>query len=177
MKADLRSPAVPPSPSFVSAGPGASGKDSTPTVVPGILGGSVTFPLNISVDTEFEHVAWNGPQGALALATAERKIFVTAKSYRDRLTISLNSYSLSLSNLTLEDAGSYKAQINWKTSKFTTDKEFKLHVYGEFQRASVDFYHVFIYLFVMILCIYLGGRAKRERESEVDSTWGSILRP
>ncbi|XP_040491862.1 T-lymphocyte surface antigen Ly-9 isoform X2 [Ursus maritimus] len=111
-------------------GPGAFGKDSTPTVVPGILGGSVTFPLNISVDTEFEHVAWNGPQGALALATAERKIFVTAKSYQDRLTISLNSYSLSLSNLTLEDAGSYKAQINWKTSKFTTDKEFTLHVYA-----------------------------------------------
>ncbi|EFB27748.1 hypothetical protein PANDA_018849, partial [Ailuropoda melanoleuca] len=122
---------------FVSAGPGASGKDSTPTVVPGILGGSVTFPLNISVDTEFEHVAWNGPQGALALATAERKIFVTAKSYRDRLTISLNSYSLSLSNLTLEDAGSYKAQINWKTSKFTTDKEFKLHVYEQVPEPQV----------------------------------------
>ncbi|XP_011234973.2 T-lymphocyte surface antigen Ly-9 isoform X2 [Ailuropoda melanoleuca] len=118
-------------------GPGASGKDSTPTVVPGILGGSVTFPLNISVDTEFEHVAWNGPQGALALATAERKIFVTAKSYRDRLTISLNSYSLSLSNLTLEDAGSYKAQINWKTSKFTTDKEFKLHVYEQVPEPQV----------------------------------------
>ncbi|XP_008698897.1 T-lymphocyte surface antigen Ly-9 isoform X1 [Ursus maritimus] len=118
-------------------GPGAFGKDSTPTVVPGILGGSVTFPLNISVDTEFEHVAWNGPQGALALATAERKIFVTAKSYQDRLTISLNSYSLSLSNLTLEDAGSYKAQINWKTSKFTTDKEFTLHVYEQVPKPQV----------------------------------------
>ncbi|XP_035940614.1 T-lymphocyte surface antigen Ly-9 isoform X3 [Halichoerus grypus] len=122
---------------FLLMGLGASGKDSTPTVVPGILGRSVTFPLNISVDTEFEHVTWNGPQGALALATAEGKIFFMVKSYQDRLTISWNSFSLSLSNLTLEDAGSYKAQINRKTSTFTTDKEFMLHVYEQVPEPQV----------------------------------------
>ncbi|XP_027946699.1 T-lymphocyte surface antigen Ly-9-like isoform X1 [Eumetopias jubatus] len=122
---------------FLFMGLGASGKDSTPTVVPGILGRSVTFPLNISVDTEFEHVTWNGPQGALALATAEKQIFFMAKSYQDRLTISWNSFSLSLRNLTLRDAGSYKAQINRKTSTFTTDKEFTLHVYEQVPEPQV----------------------------------------
>ncbi|XP_044772223.1 T-lymphocyte surface antigen Ly-9 isoform X3 [Neomonachus schauinslandi] len=122
---------------FLLMGLGASGKDPTPTVVPGILGRSVTFPLNISVDTEFEHVTWNGPRGALALATAEGKIFFMVKSYQDRLTISWNSFSLSLSNLTLEDAGSYKAQINRKTSTFTTDKEFMLHVYEQVPEPQV----------------------------------------
>ncbi|VCW78855.1 unnamed protein product, partial [Gulo gulo] len=124
-------------PSSVSAGLGASEKDSTPAVVPGIRGGLVIFPLNISIDTEFEHVTWSGPQGTLAFATAEKQIFITAKSYQDRLNISWDSYSLRLSSLTLEDAGRYKAQINRKTSAVTTDKEFILHVYEQVPEPQV----------------------------------------
>ncbi|XP_047559936.1 T-lymphocyte surface antigen Ly-9 isoform X3 [Lutra lutra] len=122
---------------FLPVGLGASEKGSTPAVVPGILGGLVIFPLNISVDTEFENVAWSGPQGTLAFATAEKQIFITAKSYQDRLNISWDSYSLRLSNLTLEDAGPYKAQINRKTSAVTTDKAFILHVYEQVPEPQV----------------------------------------
>ena len=118
-------------PSSVVVGLEASGKDSPPTVVPGILGGSVTFSLNISVDTEIEHVAWSGPQKALALAVTETQVIIMDKSYQNRLNISWN-YSLSISNLTLKDAGSYKAQINRKNSEVTIDEEFILRVYGEF---------------------------------------------
>lgn len=106
-------------------------------MVPGILGGSVTFFLSIPVHTEIEHVTWNGPQNTLALAVTGSPIIITDKSYQNRLTISWN-YSLSISNLTLKDAGSYKAQINCKNSEVTIDKEFTLHIYGEFQRASVS---------------------------------------
>lgn len=149
MKADLRSPATSsPNPSSVSAGLGASEKHSTSAMVPGILGGLVIFPLNISVDTEFENVAWSGPQGTLAFVTAEKQIFITAKSYQDRLNISGDSYSLRLSSLTLEDAGPYKAQINRKTSAVTTDKTFILYVYGEFQRVSMGFSILFVCLFI-----------------------------
>ncbi|XP_045838526.1 T-lymphocyte surface antigen Ly-9-like [Meles meles] len=122
---------------LLPVGLGASEKDSTPTVVPGILGGLVIFPLNISVDTEFENVAWSGPQGTLALATAEKRVFITAKSYQDRLNISWDSYSLRLSSLTLEDAGPYKAQINRKTSAVTADKAFILHVYEQVPEPQV----------------------------------------
>ncbi|XP_032173255.1 T-lymphocyte surface antigen Ly-9 isoform X2 [Mustela erminea] len=122
---------------FLPVGLGASEKDSTPAVVPGILGGLVIFPLNISVDTAFENVAWSGPQGTLAFVTAEKQIFITAKSYQDRLNISSDSYSLRLSSLTLEDAGPYKAQINRKTSAVTTDKTFILYVYEQVPEPQV----------------------------------------
>lgn len=46
-------------------------------------------------------------------------------------------YSLSISNLTLNDAGSYKSQINQRNFEVTTEEEFTLFIYGEFQRASV----------------------------------------
>ncbi|XP_041579449.1 T-lymphocyte surface antigen Ly-9 isoform X2 [Vulpes lagopus] len=115
---------------FLFLGPGASGKDSAQMEVPGILEGSVTFFLNISIDKELEHVTWSRPQKALAFASAQKDIIIMDKSYQDRLNISFNSYSLSLNNLTLEDAGPYKAQINYKNAKVTTDKEFFLHLYA-----------------------------------------------
>ncbi|XP_044904776.1 T-lymphocyte surface antigen Ly-9 isoform X3 [Felis catus] len=121
---------------FLLVGLEASGKDSPPTVVPGILGGSVTFSLNISVDTEIEHVTWNGPQKALALAVTETQVIIMDKSYQNRLNISWN-YSLSISNLTLKDAGSYKAQINRKNSEVTIDEEFILRVYEQVQVPQV----------------------------------------
>ncbi|XP_042780985.1 T-lymphocyte surface antigen Ly-9 isoform X3 [Panthera leo] len=121
---------------FLLVGLEASGKDSPPTVVPGILGGSVTFSLNISVDTEIEHVTWNGPQKALALAVTETQVIIMDKSYQNRLNISWN-YSLSISNLTLKDAGSYKAQINRKNSEVTADEEFILRVYEQVQVPRV----------------------------------------
>ncbi|XP_041579451.1 T-lymphocyte surface antigen Ly-9 isoform X4 [Vulpes lagopus] len=122
---------------FLFLGPGASGKDSAQMEVPGILEGSVTFFLNISIDKELEHVTWSRPQKALAFASAQKDIIIMDKSYQDRLNISFNSYSLSLNNLTLEDAGPYKAQINYKNAKVTTDKEFFLHLYEQVQEPQV----------------------------------------
>lgn len=143
MNAGLRTPAPPPSPSFVSAGLGASEKDSTPAVVKGILGGSVILSLNISVDTEIEHITWSGPQEALALADAKGKIILIDKSYQGRINVTQNN-SLSINKLTLKDAGSYKAQINQKNSEVTTSEKFTLSIYGEFQRASVGFDLLFL---------------------------------
>lgn len=61
MKAGLRSLAAPPSPAFVSTEQGASGKETSLIVMSGVLGGPVTFPLNISGDAEIEYVAWHYP--------------------------------------------------------------------------------------------------------------------
>ncbi|XP_022415387.1 T-lymphocyte surface antigen Ly-9 isoform X4 [Delphinapterus leucas] len=113
---------------FLLMGLGASEKDSTPTVVKGILGGSVILSLNISVDMEIEHVTWSGPQEALALAYARGKIILIDKSYQGRINVTQNN-SLSINKLTLKDAGSYKAQINQKNSEVTTSEKFTLSIY------------------------------------------------
>uniref|UniRef100_A0A8C9HF87 Immunoglobulin subtype domain-containing protein n=1 Tax=Piliocolobus tephrosceles TaxID=591936 RepID=A0A8C9HF87_9PRIM len=117
---------------FLLMGLRASGKDSAPTVVSGILGGSVTLPLNISVDTAIEH------KKALAFAHPKENVTFMAKSYRGRLNITRGSYSLSISNLTLNDAGSYKAQINQRNFEVTTEEKFTLFIYAPFiEKVSV----------------------------------------
>ncbi|XP_029791656.1 T-lymphocyte surface antigen Ly-9 isoform X6 [Suricata suricatta] len=115
---------------FLLVGPEASGNDSTPTAVPGILGGSVTFSLSIPIGTEIEHVVWNGPQGTLGIVVPGRPIIIMDKSYQNRLNSSWD-HSLSISNLTLKDAGSYRAQINHKNFEVITHKEFTLHIYEQ----------------------------------------------
>ncbi|KAI2520000.1 lymphocyte antigen 9 [Homo sapiens] len=123
---------------FLLMGLRASGKDSAPTVVSGILGGSVTLPLNISVDTEIENVIWIGPKNALAFARPKENVTIMVKSYLGRLDITKWSYSLCISNLTLNDAGSYKAQINQRNFEVTTEEEFTLFVYAPFiEKLSV----------------------------------------
>ncbi|XP_007121908.2 T-lymphocyte surface antigen Ly-9 [Physeter macrocephalus] len=121
---------------FLLMGLGASEKDSAPTVVKGILGGSVILSLNISVDTEIEHIAWSGPQVALALADARGKIIFLDKSYQGRINVTQNN-SLSINKLTLKDAGSYKAQINQKNSEVTTSEKFTLSIYEQLQEPRV----------------------------------------
>ncbi|XP_037589579.1 T-lymphocyte surface antigen Ly-9 isoform X6 [Cebus imitator] len=121
---------------FLLLGLRASGEDSAGTVVSGILGGSVTLPLNISVATDIEHVTWNGPKNALALANPKGVILMD-KSYQGRLNITKWNYSLHISNLTLNDAGFYKAQINKKNSEVTTKEEFTLRVYEQLQEPQV----------------------------------------
>ncbi|XP_058298482.1 T-lymphocyte surface antigen Ly-9 isoform X2 [Hylobates moloch] len=122
---------------FLLMGLRASGKDSAPTVVSGILGGSVTLPLNISVDTEIEHVIWIGPKNALAFARPKENVTVMVKSYLGRLDITKWSYSLYIRNLTLNDAGFYKAQINQRNFEVTTEEEFTLFVYEQLQEPQV----------------------------------------
>ncbi|XP_066895625.1 T-lymphocyte surface antigen Ly-9 isoform X7 [Kogia breviceps] len=121
---------------FLLMGLGASEKDSAPTVVKGILGGSVILSLNISVDTEIEHIVWSGPQVALALADARGKIIFIDKSYQGRINVTQNN-SLSINKLTLKDAGSYKAQINQKNSEVTTSEKFTLSIYEQLQEPRV----------------------------------------
>lgn len=96
----------------------------------------MTLSLNISGDTEIEHVTWNGPKDTLIIAYPKGNIILVDKSYQGRLNTSW-SYSLYISNLTLKDAGTYKAQINQKNSEVTTKEEFILHIYEQLQEPQV----------------------------------------
>uniref|UniRef100_A0A452ESV7 Lymphocyte antigen 9 n=1 Tax=Capra hircus TaxID=9925 RepID=A0A452ESV7_CAPHI len=120
---------------FLLMGQGASEKDSASTVVKGFVGGSVILSLNISVDAEIEHITWSGPKEAFALALPSGKIFWLDKSYQGRINIPESNY-LSINNLTLKDAGSYKARINQKGSK-DIDERFILYIYEQLQEPQV----------------------------------------
>ncbi|XP_052056045.1 LOW QUALITY PROTEIN: T-lymphocyte surface antigen Ly-9 [Apodemus sylvaticus] len=118
-------------------GLGASGKETPPTVISGVLGGSVTFLLNISRDAEIEHVIWNFPPKALALVFYKKDIMILHKEYNGRLNVSEDGCSLYMSNLTKNDSGSYQAQINQKNVVAPIKKEFTLHIYEQLQEPQV----------------------------------------
>lgn len=136
MKGSLRTSAVLSSPSSVSTGLGASGKETPPRVISGILGGSVTFLLNVSKNAEIELITWTYLSKTLVLAITSRSdITILLKEYSGRLNISQDGFSLCMSNLTKSDSGSYQAQIIQKNVDHTVRNEFILHIYGEFQGA------------------------------------------
>ncbi|XP_051003842.1 T-lymphocyte surface antigen Ly-9-like [Acomys russatus] len=123
---------------FLLMGLGASGKETSPRVLSGILGGSVTFLLNSSGGEDIEHVAWSFPPKSLALAHSKGDILILDKEYSGRLKISNGSYSLCMTNLKKEDSGSYHAQINKKNSVVTTVENFILHIYEQLKEPQVS---------------------------------------
>ncbi|XP_060053641.1 T-lymphocyte surface antigen Ly-9 isoform X2 [Erinaceus europaeus] len=121
---------------FLVLGP-VSGVNSNPTLVKGMVGGSVTLPLNISTFSEIEHVTWNGPQKALVLVPSTGNAIFMDKLNQDRLSVNNQNYSLSIYKLTQKDVGTYKAQINRKTSEITAEEEFTLLIYERLQKPQV----------------------------------------
>ncbi|KAL6088662.1 hypothetical protein STEG23_010196 [Scotinomys teguina] len=115
-------------PSVSTSGQGASEKETSSTMISGMVGGSVTFPLNISEDAEIGYVAWNYPPKSLAIAMSPEHVAILDKNYQGRLNIS-NTYSMCISNLTKNDSGSYQAQISQKNSGLTSMEKFILHIY------------------------------------------------
>ncbi|AEV80852.1 membrane protein A33 [Aotine betaherpesvirus 1] len=111
------------------------------TEVIGSVGGFASFPLNISNATDIENVAWNGPKIALAFANP-KDVTIMDKSYQGRVNISQTNYSLCIRNLTVNDAGSYKAQINKNNSQVTTKEEFTLSVFEQLQEPKVTLLYV-----------------------------------
>uniref|UniRef100_A0ABK0LC97 Lymphocyte antigen 9 n=1 Tax=Rattus norvegicus TaxID=10116 RepID=A0ABK0LC97_RAT len=123
---------------FLLMGLGASGKETPPRVISGILGGSVTFPLNISINAEIELITWTYLSKTLVLAITSRSgITILLKEYSGRLNISQDGYSLCMSNLTKSDSGSYQAQIIQKNVDHTVRNEFILHIYEQLQEPQV----------------------------------------
>ncbi|XP_045154311.1 T-lymphocyte surface antigen Ly-9-like [Echinops telfairi] len=129
--------AASPHTSSVSAGLRASGEDAVSTNIVGTLGKSVTLPLNISMDTEIEHVIWIHLQKAIVIMHPGRPVTFLDKSYQSRVSISSQSFSLSISNLIQKVEGSYNAQINNVNSNFITEERFTLHIYGQLQKPQV----------------------------------------
>uniref|UniRef100_A0A8C4VVF9 Immunoglobulin V-set domain-containing protein n=1 Tax=Gopherus evgoodei TaxID=1825980 RepID=A0A8C4VVF9_9SAUR len=99
------------------------------TELTGILGGSVTFPLRIPAEQKFENGAWMVNTSSLVTVMAGRppRVLVFDSSYKGRLRFSDESYSLQITDLRLEDTGSYSVEFNTDKEQFAY-REFTLRV-------------------------------------------------
>ncbi|KAK2084681.1 hypothetical protein P7K49_037714 [Saguinus oedipus] len=92
---------------------------STPFLVNGVLGESVTLPLEFPEGEKIKSIVWhyNGASVAfIALSEAKSpQIHMTNLKWGKPLNFT-QSYSLQLSNLEMEDTGSYSAQMSSETS-------------------------------------------------------------
>uniref|UniRef100_A0A8C9E122 CD84 molecule n=1 Tax=Phocoena sinus TaxID=42100 RepID=A0A8C9E122_PHOSS len=118
----------------------AAGSDTDIFMVNGILGESVTFPLNIQQSQEVNSISWNS-KTSVAFVTpgnsgAAPTISITHQNYHKRINVSGQNYNLELRNLRLEDSGIYKADINVKTDH-TTTRCYNLQVYRRLGKPKI----------------------------------------
>uniref|UniRef100_A0A673T692 Ig-like domain-containing protein n=1 Tax=Suricata suricatta TaxID=37032 RepID=A0A673T692_SURSU len=121
-------------------GPGntASQTSSTPLMVNGTLGESVTFPLTLPVSEKVNSITWlyNGTSIAVIILTdaSSPNIVKTNTNRKDRLQVTGN-YSLQLSSLTMADMGLYQAQITTQTS--TVFSSYTLRIFRQLKNLEM----------------------------------------
>lgn len=118
---------------FMFSGPEAAGKDSEIITVNGILGESVTFPVNIQEPQQVKNIAWTSKTSVAYVTPGDSemapRVAVTHRNYYERIHALGPKYDLVISNLRMEDAGDYKADINTQAEPYTTTKCYNLQVY------------------------------------------------
>ncbi|XP_049633578.1 SLAM family member 5-like [Suncus etruscus] len=118
----------------------AAGSEDIITVN-GILGQSVTFPLNIQDSQNVENIVWYTTETSVAfvkpnLVTAVPEVSVTHQSYHGRINVSDKNFDLVISLLRKQDSRIYQADINSK-DKSTKSQRFSLHVYKQLGMATI----------------------------------------
>ncbi|XP_068851366.1 SLAM family member 7-like [Aphelocoma coerulescens] len=108
---------------------GAVCADGTREVI-GAVGASVTFPIQIPAGSAGFWNFGNDPIATVLPKDPPEVVFGEEK-YKKRFTFAENGSALSISQLSLEDAGIYSVKIGGKISTFT------LHVYGELAEPTV----------------------------------------
>ncbi|XP_068821837.1 SLAM family member 7 isoform X1 [Capricornis sumatraensis] len=119
-------------------GPAASG---IPKKLVGAIGGSVIFPLNLSVNL-VDSIIWVFNSTTLVTIqpkTADKKalIIVTQKRNTERVNFPLEGYSLKLSRLKKNDSGVYRVEIHNSTLQDPLTQEYELHVYEYLSKPKV----------------------------------------
>ncbi|XP_017720363.1 PREDICTED: SLAM family member 6 isoform X5 [Rhinopithecus bieti] len=124
-------------------GPGnlISQSRSTPLMVNGVLGESVILPLEFPAGERIQSITWlyNGASLAFIVLseTNSPKIHMTHPKQQKRLNFT-QSYSLKLSNLEMEDTGSYSAQITTETSAKLSS--YTLRIFRQLRNIQVNNY-------------------------------------
>ncbi|XP_045732680.1 SLAM family member 5 isoform X1 [Mirounga angustirostris] len=121
----------------------AEGSDTDVFTVIGILGESVTFPLNIEKSQQVVNIVWNSETSVAFVTPGDSgtapKVTVTHQNYNDRINVSRKNYNLEISNLRMEDSGIYKADINTKTLEgmITTTRHYRLQVFRRLGKPKI----------------------------------------
>lgn len=146
---------------FMSSGLEAVESNTDIVTVNGTLGEPVTFPLCIQELEQVTSIAWMNSKTSVALIVvpgsgAAPQVTVTHENYYERINVSHKNYNLEISNLRMEDAGIYKADINVKTSKImsTITRSYSLQVYRKlWEDRELAFYFYFANLLLKNSCI------------------------
>lgn len=120
----------------------AAESDTNILTVDGILGETVTFPLNIQDVQQVSTINWRNSKTSVAVVVARSgkppEVFVTHQYYKQRINVSSQNYNLEMSNLKMEDTEVYKADINTKNSeKETFTRTYKLQVYRRLGKPKI----------------------------------------
>ncbi|XP_059136332.1 SLAM family member 5 [Peromyscus eremicus] len=118
----------------------AAGRGADSSVVYGILGESVTFPLNIQEPQKVKNIAWTSESSVAfvkpGLQGAPPDVTVTQVIYEGRLDVIAQNYDLVIRDLRMEDAGTYKADINEENIP-TTTKHYHLRIYSRLGKPKI----------------------------------------
>ncbi|XP_045640470.1 SLAM family member 5 isoform X1 [Ursus americanus] len=121
----------------------AAGSDTDVLMVIGIVGESVTFPLNIEKSQQVVNIVWNSETSVAFVTPGDPgtapKVSVTHQNYNERINVSCQNYNLEIRNLRLEDSGVYKADINTKTAEgmVTTTRRYSLQVFRRLGKPKI----------------------------------------
>ncbi|KAM8998938.1 SLAM family member 5-like isoform 1-T1 [Sarcophilus harrisii] len=110
-------------------------ENTDPIMVMGILGESAILPAEIPLGKKLVNINWSS-RTPVAIVQPDPgtsfKLIITHQNYVGRLNVISLNYDLKISPLKMEDAGSYRADINVQadtTSTMTITKNYLLHVY------------------------------------------------
>ncbi|XP_066891451.1 SLAM family member 6 isoform X2 [Kogia breviceps] len=109
-------------------GPGntVSQTSSTPLIVNGVMGESVTLTLKFPVEEKIMSITWlHDGKSIIFIEPNEPLNRVTDPKRKNQLKV-IESYSLQISNLTMADTGSYRAQITTPTSSLFTSYDLRI---------------------------------------------------
>lgn len=108
-------------------------------VVNGILGESVTFPLKIQESQKIDNIAWTAQSSVafIKLGVNKTEVTITQVSYKGRIEVMGKNYDLVIRDLRMEDAGTYKADINVKNPEKTITKIYDLHIYRRLEKPKI----------------------------------------
>uniref|UniRef100_A0A8C6AY81 SLAM family member 7 n=1 Tax=Monodon monoceros TaxID=40151 RepID=A0A8C6AY81_MONMO len=106
----------------------------------GALGGSVNFPLNLSVDP-IDSIIWVFNTTTLVtiqpkLADKKALIIVTQHRNKERVNFPHEGYSLKLSKLKKNDSGVYRVEIHSSTLQDPLTQEYELRVYESIEEKK-----------------------------------------
>ncbi|XP_047412083.1 LOW QUALITY PROTEIN: SLAM family member 5 [Sciurus carolinensis] len=119
-----------------------AGNDATLIVVNGILGEWATFPLNIQESQQLTSIAWTSKTSVAFVKPGDPgtppMVTVTHRNYYERIKVTDQNYNLVISDLRMEDAGVYQADINTETNTtYTTTKRYHLQVYRRLGKPKI----------------------------------------